>query len=300
MKRTSSMRVTHLYRIGTGLALVLLIAGCGGGSKQVAPEIQTDRGPIDVRDREAWQQELDLARSQTVLAPQEAFWPYHRGTLHAAVGATEDAEAALREALLVDRGFEPALSLLSKILFEEARHEEAISILETARAESVPNTLSPELIEGLALHYDALGDLKAADVLLQEVESQVPESESVPSFVLLRGEDYLSATGPARQAVEANSQSAVNQNNFGITCLHSGDPIQAREVFHKAVELDPMLPGPLYNLALIEKFYFMNDERAAMWWSRYRAISSEDPDNLRETFEGPIEDVSSTEEGTEP
>ncbi len=297
--RNSALRSINLHRGGAGILLVLLLAGCGG-SRQVAPEIQTDRGPIDMRDRDAWQQELDLARSQTVLAPREAFWPYHRGSLHAAVGATEEAEAALREAMVVDPAYEPALSLLSKILYDADRHEEAISMLETARAEAVPQGLSPELIEALVLHYDALGDLDAAGGLLQEIESRIPRSESVPSFVLLRGEDYLSASDPAREAVEADSKSAVNQNNFGITCLHSGDPVKAREALHRAVELDPMLPGPLYNLALVEKFYFMDDERASMWWDRYRVISSEDPDNLGEIFEGPTEDVSSAEEGTQP
>ena len=136
--RNSALRNINPCLGGASILLGLLLTGCGGGSKQVAPEIRIDRGSIDVRDREAWQGELDLARSQTVLAPQEPFWPYHRGTLHAAVDATGEAEAALREALVVDRGYEPALSLLSRILYDADRHEEVISMLETARAEASP------------------------------------------------------------------------------------------------------------------------------------------------------------------
>jgi hypothetical protein len=55
----------------------------------------------------------------------------------------------------------------------------------------------------------------------------------------------------------------------------------------RAHEIDPDLPGPLYNLAILEEFYLMNHEEAASWFERYWSLSQEDPDHLREVFIDP-------------
>jgi Flp pilus assembly protein TadD len=80
---------------------------------------------------------------------------------------------------------------------------------------------------------------------------------------------------------------AANQNNYGITRLRAGDPDGAREAFQKAIKLDPTLPGPYYNLAILEKFYLFDDAAAAKWYAAYRARSSDDPDGLAHVFAAP-------------
>src|SRR5690606_37932972 len=107
---------------------------------------------------------------------------------------------------------------------------------------------------------------------------------SVPTYLELRGDQIQEAGEVAERALEARPD-AVNLNNHGIALLMAGDPEAAREEFKRAHALDRELPGPLYNLAIVERFYFFDDAAAQEYFERYAALSQEDPDGLRGVFQ---------------
>lgn len=255
-------------------------------------------------------EELDEAELRRALAeaerfgtenPGDAYWPFRRAELCAALDST-CAESALAQALGVDPGHAPSLTLLSKLFFEQARHEEAIERLEVA-LESAPN-MDPadrHLVEaGLALHYDALGDVGSAEIIVDELlEADVDWAIFGPvlTFLRLRGEDVSTATEPAARSLLADKDSAINLNNFGISELQAGRPESAKKAFLEASKRDPDLPGPYYNLAILEKFYLFDDEAAEHAFVRYWALSQHDPDALAELFQGAIEQRIAASEG---
>jgi len=255
------MRRTLAFLFG---AAALAASGCGG----------TARPP-----------RLDPARVASEIAqnPQDPYWRYRQAELHLAAGDAAAAETELRAALAADPAHVASASLLSRVLWDARRHEEAIALLEAARASGD----APEISADLALHYDAAGRLDEADEAAARAERSA-RWESVGSavtYLRLRGDGYLQAEAAARRALEADPKSAANHNNFGITQLYAGKPDAARGAFLDAIELDPDLPGPYYNLAIVERFYFLDDDRARDWFRRYRALATDDPDDLASALE---------------
>jgi len=189
-------------------------------------------------------------------------------------------EAALRAALAADPYEPAALSRLSKILWDEARHDEAVALLEAARA-GAPR-FPDELALALALHHDARGDVEEADAIAASLERRLDDwarGGSALTFLRLRGDSFAAAEAVARHALQAR-ESASNHNNLGIALLYAGKPEEARESFLAARERDPALPGPLYNLAIVDRFYRFDEAAARDWFRRYRELSDEDPDGL--------------------
>lgn len=231
--------------------------------------------------------EANDLRSQSALQPSEPYWPFAIAQQAMGDDSLANAEHALQSALARDPSYPPALALLSKIYFKTGRHAEAIQVLEVARTklDGTSGGFPPELLAGLALHYDAIDRPDLAADLMGQVRK--PESHGAGSarvYVVLRGTSPDSADGMAKSAVEREPQSAVAQNNFGITRLRAGDPEGARRAFLAAVDLDPKLPGPYYNLAILEKFYLLDDPAAARWFKAYAERSQDDPDGLAEAF----------------
>jgi tetratricopeptide (TPR) repeat protein len=229
----------------------------------------------------------DDLRSQSALQPSEPYWPYAIAREAMDDDSLANAERSLQAALARDSSYPPALALLSKVYFRSGRHAEAIQLLEAARArlDGTNAGFPPELLAGLALHYDALDRPDLAAELMGQVRK--PESHGAGSarvYVVLRGESPDSADGMAKAAVDREPRSAVAQNNFGITRLRAGDPDGARRAFLAAVDLDPRLPGPYYNLAILEKFFLQDDPAAARWFKLYGERSQDDPDGLAEAF----------------
>jgi tetratricopeptide (TPR) repeat protein len=219
-------------------------------------------------------------RAQATLEPQEPYWPYRLGQLLLARDSVAQAENALHESLARNRAYAPALALLSKLYYDSGRHTQAIELLEVAR--SAPGGMPDALHAGLALHYDALGRGDLARGAIAGVGRAGDGSALV--YVRLRGDAPDSAAAPASAALRQDGKSAANQNNYGITRLRAGDPTAARRAFQEAIELDPKLPGPYYNLAILEKFYLLDDAAAAKWFRLYRQRSGEDPDSLAQVF----------------
>jgi tetratricopeptide (TPR) repeat protein len=259
--------------------LALGVAGCGsvpliGGSGSAdAP------GDVAPADRAG---EIAALQARSLEEPENPYWLYRLAELHVADTDPVAAESSLRFALQRNPNHEPSLSLLSKVWWDTGRHDEAVSLLETARSAS--GGLSPELLTALALHYDALDRPDLAESIAASVEPSADWARdgSALAYVRLRGDGFAQSEAVARRALDADPESAVNHNNYGIAKLYVGDPESARKSFLTAVDLDPSLPGPLYNLAIVERFYRFDDDAARDWFRKYRELSSEDPDGLAE------------------
>jgi tetratricopeptide (TPR) repeat protein len=225
------------------------------------------------------------AREQMTAQPQEPYWPYRMAELYLHADSLAKAEAALQAALTRNPGYAPALALLSKLYYESARYEQGARLLEAARSEPgrFPEGFPPELSAALALHEEALG---RPDLAAQAMAS-VPKSRagSVGVFVTMRGDSPDSATAAATALVRDHPKSAINQNNYGIARLRAGDPAEASKAFQRAIEIDPALPGPYYNLAILEKYYRLDDAAAERWFHQYRERATDDPDGLAQVFD---------------
>ena len=266
------------------LALLVLtlapvaLAGCG-------PRVIGHRtDPVAPPSKAPGLQERILeVREQSALGPQEPYWPFRLGEMYFEADSTAQAEAALLAALERDGHYAPALSLLSKLYFDTGRHQQAVSMLDSLRSrpEGFPGGVVPDaLMAGLALHYDALGRPDLARELVTTLRPDRKDLRSAMVYVTLRGERPDSAAAPASAVLADGPRNAANQNNYGITRLRAGEPVAARKAFLAAIELDPGLAGPYYNLAILEKYYLFDDEAAARWLEAYRSRSSQDPDSL--------------------
>jgi tetratricopeptide (TPR) repeat protein len=295
---SSLVRRGHTVRSGSRIAavlgaLVVLIAanGCGvslfghkvGGGPAAPTAHQVARkAPKQATASHEQPKALD-ARAEADAHPQDPYWPYQLAEENLARDSVQAAEGALRVSLSRDANYAPALSSLSKLLYESNRHEEAIQMLTTALAagDRYDDETRQILLAELALHQDALGrpDLARESVAAMPKPS-LDQSRSALVYVTLRGEAPDSATELAEKALHADSKSPVNLNNVGITRLRTGDLDGALKSFNDAIERDPSLPGPYYNLAILEKFYRFDDVAAARWFHTYWKLSHSDPDSL--------------------
>lgn len=228
-------------------------------------------------------------RARAAAEPNEPYWPYALAVRHAAADSGWAAEAALRQALARDPDHAPSLALLSRQWFAAGRHAEALHLLGAARerAASRGAALEPVLLAAFALHADALGRGADADAAIAAVPRERRHDVApVAAYLALRaGAPADSARELVSDAVREDGRSAANRNNEGIARLRAGDPKHARKAFLEAIERDPRLPGPYYNLAILEKFYLFDDVAAARWFRQYRERSSEDPDGLAQVMD---------------
>jgi Tfp pilus assembly protein PilF len=231
-------------------------------------------------------QVLDL-REQATLAPREPYWPYQIARAYLGADSIAPAEAALRASLALQRTYAPSLALLSKLYFETGRHTEAVAALEPVRSQpgAFANDVRQVLLAGLALHEDALGRTGAAgDAIARIPRGDLKAAAPAAVYIALRSDHPGTADSLAAAAVRDDPRSAANQNNFGITRLHAGDPVAARRAFMAAIRLDSKLPGPYYNLAILEKYYALDDAAASHWFASYWERSQADPDSLLGVF----------------
>lgn len=287
------------------LAVMLVLGGCG--VFRGAPDDPTALGVDELgADAAAWEQTLESLAARRVADPGEPYWPHRIAELNLArrassvapvsvpvpsdsgeVAAGGEVEVWLRRALEADPGYAPSLTLLSRLLYEEGRHFEAIEILAPA-VEGQVMAGAAEVRACLALHQIAAGDVRGAEATLAPLEARGEhwaQVGSVLTYARLHGERYREAPRWAERALEAE-ESAANCNNFGIALLQEGKPKEARGQFLRALELTPEHPGALYNLAIVERFYFFDEAAALAYFQRYRAVAREDPDGLAEIFGG--------------
>lgn len=270
---TSRSTIGHRARSIRGAVLLLALAGCSAGTHP-AGSLRTDGGNFDAA---AWQEDLTRTRAELEGAPNDAALLFRLASLYDQADSSARAVEFCERALAEDPRQDSALSLWSKLQFEAGEHTVAIQRLESALEQR--GTLPDALRTGLALHYDAAGRWEESSRAFDSVRT--PNSAKV--YHVLRGDDFLHAGDLARAALEAEPNSAASHNNFGITRLYAGDPESARAAFLRALELEPELSGALYNLAIVDAFYFFDETQGRKWYERYRATGAlEDPDGLGE------------------
>ena len=212
--------------------------------------------------------------------PDEPWWPYQVATLEASAGRGTEAEASLRAAIARDSSYAPALSALSRTLYEQGRYEEAIRLLTPVREGRL--ALSPgdraTLLAGLALHEAALG--READA--RETAAALPTEEAVGvnGYLTVRGTDRDAADKATQSALVRAPGSAAFHNNRGIALLRAADADAAEKEFLRAIELEPTRAAPYYNLAILERWYRLDTEAAAARFKQYWSLSHADPDSL--------------------
>jgi tetratricopeptide (TPR) repeat protein len=264
------------------LAAALLLAGCGArlaGRSDARPDRDPAREP-------GLEERLRQARAESQAAPREPYWPCRLAQLYLDADSVAKAEEALEAALARDRLYAPALSLLSKLHYRAGRHEQAVAVLEAARSTAGAFPAGPpvELLAGLALHYEALGRLDLARGVLAAIPREARgEAGGIAAYLALRASPD-SALALARASARARPRSAASQNNYGIALLRAGDPAAAGRAFRAAIELDPELAGPYYNLAILERYYLLDDQAALRWFELYWQRSHDDPDGLAPAF----------------
>jgi tetratricopeptide (TPR) repeat protein len=271
-------RASHRHlSSGTSLVVALVawttLGGCGGTPSGPGPGLAGDSS-----DRAA---QIAALQQKAMERPDDAYWMFRIAEVQLASGDAAAAETALGFALQRESEHAPSLALLSKIYYDSARHAEAVELLESAQART--GSLPDELVAALALQYEAIGRVDLSDRLADSLGSRLADwskNGSAVAFLRLKGNEFRSAEDVAKHALEADPKSAVNHNNFGIAKLYAGDPEAARKSFLTAVELDPELPGPLYNLAIVDRFYFFDDDHARDWFTKYQRLSDDDPDGL--------------------
>ena len=257
------------------LLLGSLLLGCGGSR----PALEQD--PLALADSTSAEiEQRGVAERDSTRVLLRAHWERaHALALHDSLDA---ARTEVDRALALDSLDAPSLVLFSDLEYRRGRHAEAIPRLERACKEIASCPL--ELTASLALHLAANGETARADSLLApryEDADSWKRIGSVLAFAALRSE-HPERLGPraAELALEAD-ESPINLNNQGIALLIKGEAREARQIFERAHELAPKLPGPLYNLAIVERFYFRNDVKAREWFERYLALSDSDPDGLK-------------------
>src|SRR5262245_7988110 len=272
-------------------AMLALLAGCstlhlgrsghtGDVTAAASPEKPREKRKHDKHAEATPTDPLSEARLKAAEQPNEPWWPYHAATLEAQAGRPADAEASLRASIARDSGYAPALSELSRTLYVQGRHEEAVTLLKPVREGRV--TMSDReratLLAGLALHEAALG--RDADARETAASLRGDEAAGVTGFLAVRGTDTEAATKATQAALRDARESAAVHNNRGIALLRAADVDGAQKEFERAIELAPTRASAYYNLAILQRFYRLDTEAAAARFKQYWSLSHADPDSL--------------------
>ena len=219
--------------------------------------------------------------------PRDPYWTYHHAEKLVGADSLVAAEHELRASLALDSTYAPALALLSRLWYADGRHREAVALLEPVRRhpDAWPAEARAGLLAGLALHEAALGEPQLArEAMAPALHANERAAGSAGVYLALSGDAPDSAADASREMARRDGHSAVNQNNVGITRLRAGDPDGAKKAFEAAIERDPALPGPYYNLAILEKYWRFDDEAATRAFRAYWQRSHDDPDGLFAVF----------------
>jgi len=223
---------------------------------------------------------MEEARVRAAEQPDEPWWPYRMAELQAKAGRPADAEASLRASIARDSGYAPALTQLSRTLYEQGRHEEALELLAPAREGRVTMSAKERaaVLSGVALHEAALGRDAEARAIVAELPGD--EAAAVSSYLAARSAKGDSSAKVAQAASRSGPESAALLNNRGIALLRAGDADAAQKAFERAIELDPSRAAPYYNLAILERWYRLDKAVATVQFKHYWSLSHADPDSL--------------------
>ena len=245
--------------------------------KPRAAKAHGERGPDVPSDP------LGEARVRAQQEPSEPWWPYRAAQLEEGAGRAQAAESWLRASIARDSAYAPALTQLSRLLYTQGRHAEAVQLLSSVRDQRVSLNAAERsaVLSGLALHEAALGhDAEARTALQSLAHDERDDAVGVAAYLAVRGGSADSAEKLTAAAVKAAPESAANHNNRGIALLRAADPDGAQREFERAIALDPSRPGPYYNLAILERWYRLDTVAASKRFQEYWKHSHADPDSL--------------------
>ena len=295
-RRFRAPRAAQWGHVCLGISVsIVLIAATGCSMLGTPPSSDPAARLLENKDTsaETVMAALTTTRNQMLSNPREPYWAFRMGEIYTAVDSTARAISVLQVSLEVDPLYAPSLALLSKLYYENSIHGDAVDLLETylARAEDPPDALRA----ALALHVEALGDVDRAYALLDACVSDSKEVRAARTFVSLRSDDLSTTLESAKRTLDSNPRSAANHNNYGIALLGAARPDEARKAFQSALKIDATLPGALYNMAIVEAFYFFNDDAGRQWFARYKQYASDDPDDLSSRFDTDVTKLMTTD-----
>jgi predicted Zn-dependent protease with MMP-like domain/Flp pilus assembly protein TadD len=181
--------------------------------------------------------ELDEAASEAqkalMQAPGSAEAHCLAGMVSAQRGETEAALEALERALTLEPGLTAARLEKARVLYDEARFEDA---LETLRGEGS--------VEGLYLAASALYELgeheEAGEVSRRALGiEELPELRHLEALLLLSRAEPDGALAAARRSIELDPDLAEGHHALGLACTHLGRIEEADAAFARAADLDP-------------------------------------------------------------
>ncbi len=269
--KSAIFRANPIAFVLVALFAASILTGCSGTG--VGPQDDPTAGHA-----------VDLAavQAQRALAPDEPYWSFLQAEEYWRRNQPDLARAHLDTALTINPDYGPAAALLSRIEFEAGQYETAVALLREFIARN-PDAPDP-LRVALALNLQALAEPERSAEILAACHDQSGSVRTAQAFVQLQGAGFESSLPVVRAVVEANPNSAANHNNHGIALLYAGQPAEARAAFLRALEIDPDLPGGLYNLAIVENFYFFDRAAGQDYFQRYQTAMGNrpaaDPDDL--------------------
>lgn len=272
----------HVQTALLGILCTVVFGGCsslGLGGKG---------GARDADSRQETPKPDEFARTRATMqaTPREPYWPYHLAQLYLNTDSTSAAIDNLKRSLDVNPNYAPAVSLLSRIYYDARMYPQAVTLLDGYLSRNAG--ASDALRAALALNYEALGDADKADAALAACSTESREADGARVLAMLGRNDANALLAGAKRALDDDTHSAANHNNYGIALLVAGRPYEARDEFKTALELNDELAGALYNMAIVETFYFFDDALGREWYTRYLRIGHEDPDNLKAHFEAVV------------
>lgn len=208
---------------------------------------------LATQDHEAASRGISLLRR---LAPDNAQTHFLHARVYEATGDMQGAEAALRKALELLPGYEPARSSLARILIHSGRWQEAEPLVH-GPADSLPTTQRVTLDNTLNRVRVATG-LHRFDDARQAFDTLTPEQRKTESarvvaaqLALAQGQltEGLAEISPLAETPEA---SAVLLSTYGDLLLASGWMGRAGAAYRSALEKQADLPEALLGQAEVE------------------------------------------------
>jgi tetratricopeptide (TPR) repeat protein len=238
---------------GTLIAGVLLTTGCGKtGKTQRFSEEELASNPAAnfVRGMEVLNKpdrktgEVDYLSARTFFQTSEALGGGSKASFNAGwtsekLGDTPTAENHYRKAYDAAPGYEKAMYSLTRLLAEQDKHDEVVSILGDASAgDKGNNDLRNDYMGALV----AAGKYEAAVAEGQDILKRDPENAGVYrnlSTMYYAQNNYGMSQLTADRAKSINDGDPSIYNNMGVTYLIQGDEPTAIDNFKTAVKLDP-------------------------------------------------------------
>lgn len=228
-------------------------------------------------DRETYPEARRLARAALSIDPREQTAALVVARLHLLVGDTDEALAALEQAIDPQAPADDALALLAAELLKAGRHADAVRWYSVAAERDPAN---PRWQKGLARVYLTTGENKSLAPVLQrltELEADSASYRKKLAQLALADKNYAAAEDWALRtihvdvrdvdahrmlaeahvaqveytaaveeyeiAVELNPQEPGLRMALADACVEAGDKVKAKQVLEALIELKPDYPG---------------------------------------------------------